>query len=151
MPVEVVKLCHADAATVCGAGELAMLTLAISMSPVTLALFSLGTAVLSLFSLLLASPSCSASGLPATLDLVGAFHRGISHMAPVKLLMLKPVFCHLRQGVPDRSRARRPALIAPWFALGPSLWAVNPLMLFGVPLGSMVPSSLRSVSNKIFY
>lgn len=65
----------------------------------------------------------------------GAVQRGISHSTPVKVLRRKPPRFHLRQGLPERSRARSPALMAPWFALGPSRW-VLPRM------GSRVPSSL---------
>jgi hypothetical protein len=83
-------------------------------------LFSLSSWLLSLFSLLL-SPDAGSSESPLTLALGGAVQRGISQLTPVKLLSRKPPFCHLRQGFPERSRALRPALIAPWLALGPSL------------------------------
>jgi len=75
-------------------------------------LFSLSIWLLSLFSLLL-SPDADPSELPSTLIFGGAFHRGISQTTPVKLLSLKLPFCHLRHGLPVRSRARRPALMAP--------------------------------------
>jgi hypothetical protein len=81
-----------------------------------LLLFSLGTWLLSLFSLLL-SPEADTD--PSVLVLVsrvtfgGAFQRGISQTTPVKLFSVKLPFCHLRHGFPVRSRARRPALIAP--------------------------------------
>lgn len=48
-----------------------------------------------------------------------------AHAYPVKLLTLKPVFCHFRVGLPVLSRARRQALMAPWFAFGPSLGAAG--------------------------
>lgn len=70
----------------------------------------------------------------------GAFQRGISQTTPVKLFSWKPPLCQRRQGAPERSRARRPALIAPWLALGPSLCAAAPAL--PVALGSIVPSSL---------
>jgi hypothetical protein len=110
----------------------------ISTSP-PLLLASLFTWLLSsLFSLLLLSeagvePSADDSGR----DLGGAVHRGISQTTPVKLLSVKPPFCHLRHGLPERSSARRPALIAPWLALGPSLWAA-----WDPRPPSTVPSSL---------
>ena len=92
-----------------------------------------------LFSLLLLSADPVESGLTLSgRDLGGAVQRGTSHKTPVKLFNLKPPLAHLRQGLPDRSRARRPALIAPWFALGPSLWYAPPAR----ELGSIEPSSL---------
>lgn len=95
----------------------------------------------SLFSLLLPSADGAAesSALDSGTVRGGAVQRGISQTTPVKLLSLKPPLAHLRQGLPDRSRARRPALMAPWFALGPSLWADGRPV---VPLWSIVPSSL---------
>jgi hypothetical protein len=78
-------------------------------------------------------PSADDSGR----DLGGAVHRGISHTTPVNVLSVKPPLFHLRQGLPDRSSARRPALMAPWLALGPSLCAARELRP-----PSMVPSSL---------
>lgn len=48
-----------------------------------------------------------------------------AHAYPVKLLTLKPVFCHFRVGLPVLSRARRHALMAPWLAFGPSLGAAG--------------------------
>lgn len=62
---------------------------------------------------------------------------GTSQTIPVKLFSWKALFCHLRQGFPDRSRARRPALIAPWLALGPNLWPVIPAPIAGD--GLLVP------------
>lgn len=98
--------------------------------------------VSSLFSLLLPSADGAAesSALDPGLVRGGAVHRGISQETPVKLLSLKPPLAHFRQGLPDRSRARRPALMAPWFALGPSLWADGRAAAL---LWSMVPSSNR--------
>jgi uncharacterized membrane protein YbhN (UPF0104 family) len=102
-----------------------------------LLLFSLSTWLLSLFSLLL-PPEADAEPSVLVLDSIvilgGAVHRGISQVTPVKLLSLKPPFCHLRHGFPVRSRARSPALIAPWLALGPSLWAAVPFAALGAVL-----------------
>ena len=109
-----------------GAGELALLLALLPSStsaPALLfSLFSLAIWLLSLFSLLL-SPDAESPDVPSALTFGGAVQRGISQTTPVKLLSVKLPFCHLRQGLPDLSRARRPALIAPWLALGPSLWA----------------------------
>lgn len=79
---------------------------------IPLLLFSLSSWLLSLFSLLL-SPDAGSSDLTSGLGLGGAVQRGSSQTTPVKLLTLKPPFCHLRQGLPDRSRALKPAFIAP--------------------------------------
>jgi len=107
-----------------GAGELtlllAVLPSSMSAPPLLFSLFSLSIWLLSLFSLLL-SPEAESPNVPSALTFGGAVQRGISQTTPVKLLSLKLPFCHLRQGLPDRSRARRPALMAPWLALGPSL------------------------------
>src|SRR5690349_4050628 len=117
-------------------GELAMST---SWTPL---LFSLSTWLFSLFSLLLL-PDAEPSDWPLTVTFGGARQRGMSQLVPVKLLMLKPPFCHLRQGAPERSRARSPALIAPWLALGPSLCAAAaPAPLRLEPRPSAAPSSL---------
>jgi hypothetical protein len=139
-----------------GAGELAATALGgplrISTSPSTallavVLLTSLltGTASSGLssldsgFSLVLFSAETVADSSDAgwEADLGGAVQRGISQTTPVKLLSLNPPLFHLRQGAPERSRARRPALMAPWLALGPSLWAA-----LALALGSIVPSSL---------
>lgn len=131
------------AAMATGAGELsaAMLgVLCISMSLPLLLASLLIWLLSSLFSLPLllstdagVDPSIDESGR----GFGGAVQRGISQMTPVKVLSVKPPFVHFRQGLPDRSKARRPALMAPWLALGPSLWDARP---FRPP--SMVPSSL---------
>jgi hypothetical protein len=109
-----------------------LLTAAISRSG-PLLLFSLSIWLLSLFSLLL-SPDADPSELPSAVIFGGAVQRGNSHTTPVKLFILKDPFCHLRHGLPDRSRARKPALIAPWFAFGPSLCAAVP----GAALGALL-------------
>lgn len=81
------------------------------------------------------TPSGVTSVVSMGFGLGGAVQREISHSTPVKVLRRKPPLFHLRQGLPVRSRARRPALMAPWFALGPSRWALP-------RAGSRVPSSL---------
>lgn len=132
------------AATGIGAGELAFTlgAMLVGCSPSTwLPLFSLFIWLPSLwFSLLLLSADAAAesSEVASGFGFGGAVQRGISHTTPVKLLTRKPPLAHLRQGAPDRSSARSPALIAPWLAFGPSLWYVPP---FWRPLGSIVPSS----------
>jgi hypothetical protein len=134
-----------------GAGELAAAglgtALCISTSmllplPGSLLLLSLLVTPFSLFSLLLPSAETTAGSSDGTsgLGLGGAFHRGTSQATPVKLLSWKPPLAHFRQGFPDRSRARRPALMAPWLALGPSLCAAVPLVF---PPSTRVPSSLQ--------
>ena len=111
-----------------GAGELAfMLGATLGCSPSAwLALFSLfiWRPSLLLFSLLLLSAEAAADDSVGASGwgFGGALQRGISQTTPVKVLTLKPPLDHLRQGAPDRSSARSPALIAPWFAFGPSLW-----------------------------
>ena len=96
-----------------GAGELA------TTEGLTAGLLSLPTLLL-LFSLLwLLEVPCSLSE-PNAFGF-GVRHEGISQTLPVNDLILKPVLSHFLQALPVRSRARSPALIAPWFALGPSL------------------------------
>ena len=129
-----------------GAGELtlllAVLPSSMSAPPLLFSLFSLSIWLLSLFSLLL-SPEAESPNVPSALTFGGAVQRGISQTTPVKLLSVKLPFCHLRQGLPERSSARRPALIAPWLALGPSLWAAVALAARGAVLEwSIEPSSL---------
>jgi len=66
--------------------------------------------------------SCAEPLAPFSIDkLLVPFHEGSSHVWPVKLFSWKPLFCHRRQGAPDRSSALKLALIKPVFALGPSL------------------------------
>jgi hypothetical protein len=125
---------------------LTMLPCSMSAPPLLFSLFSLSIWLLSLFSLLL-SPDAESPEVPSAFTFGGAVQRGISQVTPVKLLSLKLPFCHLRHGFPDRSRARRPALIAPWLALGPSLWAAPvPFAARGAVLEwSIEPSSLSHV------
>lgn len=103
-------------------------------------LLSLATALLSLTSLLppvesdLTSPGNS-----------GARQLGMFQTVPVKDLSCRPLRSHFRQGLPLRSSARRPALMAPVLALGPSLWAGTPVPLAALALSpewSIVPSGL---------
>lgn len=114
-----------------GAGDevFPLATLFISTSPPPLLLLALASSCpFNLFSLLLllspetdtAPVSDISSSMPF---LVGAVQRGISQTTPVKLLRVNPPRAHLRHGLPDRSSARSPALIAPWFALGPNFAA----------------------------
>lgn len=140
---------YAPAAMGTGAGDDAGMlgTLVISTSPPEL-LFSLLVttgrwSALSLFSLLLSAVDTAAeagasSGVTSTtsLGLGGATQRWISHSTPVKVLSRKFPLFHLRHGLPVRSRARRPALMAPWLALGPRRCALP-------RAGSRLPSSLE--------
>lgn len=125
-----------------GAGELSTAMAsppALSAPPL---LLSLATALLSLTSLLppvesdLTSPGNS-----------GARQLGMFQCVPVKDFSWRPFRSHLRQGLPLRSSARRPALMAPVLALGPSLCAgtvvlLLPGLLLLSPEWSIVPSGL---------
>lgn len=141
-----VKVRRYDAATTAmGAGDEAWMLGALCIStsgPLLLLETLLPSFPFSLFSLLLPSAEGAAESSVPDSGLVrgGAVHRGISQTTPVKLLSLKPPLAHLRQGLPERSRARRPALMAPWLALGPSLWADGRAAAL---LWSIVPSSLH--------
>lgn len=119
-------------------------------------LLSLGTALLAMLALassLEPELSLFTSPLKLELSLFGALHVPTSQLTPPMLLREKPLRSHLRQGFPDLSSARRPALIAPVLAFGPSLCAVigatppnGPFL--GAAVGSadrsMVPSALCS-------
>lgn len=147
------KLCKVEeniqaAAIGTGAGEwpVAMLgVLCISTSPMFWLASLLTWLLASLFSLPLLLSTDAGVVVPSADDsgwgFGGAVQRGISHWTPVNVLSVKPPLAHFRHGLPDRSKARSPALMAPWLALGPSLWAARP---FRPP--SMVPSSLLSWS-----
>lgn len=136
-------------------GELAWLLATVGTSTSTpLWLFSLSRALLLLLALL--SPSSTgrlrslSSPFVFKIDIFGARHDGSCHVTPVKLLTLNPLRSHLRHGFPVRSSARRPALIAPWLALGPSLWVASGATVVqgravGVPF-SMAPCSLYGES-----
>jgi hypothetical protein len=139
-------------AAMAGAGELSIPVIIVvsiivvsPLSPPWLSL-SLGMALLpggltSLELSLLVSPLAS---IPLVRE--GAPQDDMPHTAPVKDLSCKPFFSQRRQGLPERSRARRPALMAPVLALGPSLWAATlPTGLMGTPPSaerSMEPSGL---------
>lgn len=70
-----------------------------------------------------------------------AFHEGSSTTEPVKVRILKPVFCHfLALNLPVRSRLRRLALIAPALAFGPSFCAGAGAAKGVVELGSLIMS-----------
>lgn len=131
-----------------GAGEDAFMlgALRISASALLLLLLALGPSrPFSLFSLplLLSTEGAPESSLPDSgVFFGGAVHRGTSQTTPVKLLSVKPPRAHLRHGLPDLSSARRPALMAPWFALGPSLCAPAARL---AAEWSIVPSSLWSL------
>lgn len=105
------------AATGAGAGDesLTLGKLRISTSPPALLLLGLFSSwPFSLFSLLLLSAeSAGVSSDSLSIFLGGAFQRGISHTTPVKVFMVKPPLVHLRHGLPDLSKARSPALMAP--------------------------------------
>lgn len=111
-------------------------------------LFSL-TALLSSLTFVSLEPVESLLTSSAKAELrAGAFHEGTSHTTPVKLRSLKPFFSHLRTlNLPVRSRARRPALIAPWFALGPSFWMGVAPARGVLLLGSLTMSALCGVSK----
>lgn len=138
---------HHDAEMAMGAGEEALTLGALCTSaspPLLLLLPLLATWPSSLFSLpllLSAAEGAPESSVVDSEGLGGAVQRGISQTTPVKVLRVKPPLAHRRQGLPLRSRARRPALMAPWLALGPSLCA--PAARFAAFVWSMVPSSLR--------
>ena len=110
----------------------------VSIKPALL-LFSLGTALLSLIFAVSLVPVVSllTSPFSSTVVFLGERQVGTDQLMPVKLLSWNPFFSHLRQGFPDRSRARRPALMAPWLALGPSFWVEDGI----TPLGVLSPFS----------
>ena len=121
-------------------------------STTALRLASLPTALLLLrgtfslfeFGVVLCSPSLTVLATARG----GAPQDGRCHTTPVKLLTLKPFFSHLRQGLPVRSRARRPALMAPWLAFGPSLWPARGAGVVHGRLGSSptVPSLRKGLA-----
>jgi len=135
-----------------GAGELAAgvdKTIGSAWSPALLSMaVSLSVGLRSLLLCWDTSLMSLNSSLFRDADFSFPFQDGISQMTPVKLFRWNGLRIHFRQGLPDRSSARKPALIAPWFALGPSLWpptpATAPTEVFA--LWSIVPSSLQEVS-----
>jgi hypothetical protein len=134
--------CDHDTAATAGAGELAGSTTAgmgVSTSP-PLLLFSLATTLLSCVGLgasLDPLDSLFTSPAKSDWDRVGAVQVGDAHRTPVKLLTWNPFFAHRRHFLPVRSRARRLALMAPWFALG---------LILGADTGTLMPltPSLRT-------
>ena len=50
---------------------------------------------------------------PSSIFVFGARQEGISQVTPVNVLRRKPDLAHFLHGLPDLSRARSPALIAP--------------------------------------
>lgn len=118
-------------------------------SPSPELLFSLGTALLPLTvsvpgtnpALVSASPLSRAAILPSPfsgLAILWLRQVGSCQPIPVKLLRRRACFSHLRQGAPERSNARRPALMAPVLAFGPSRWAAGTLP--GSPPSSLFAS-----------
>lgn len=99
-------------------------------SPSPELLFSLGTPLAPLLVLLSFSAVSRAASLvspsplfsSSTFGGLGARQLGSCQRIPVKLFNWNGLRSHLRHGAPVRSSARRPALIAPVLALGPSLW-----------------------------
>jgi hypothetical protein len=134
-----------------GAGELARPSIAIGTGVVPCPLSPLFSLTALLSSLTLGSLEPVESLLTSSekvAERLGAFHEGTSHTTPVKLRNLKPFFSHLRHlNLPVRSRARRPALMAPWFALGPSFEAGVAAAKGLLVLGSLIMSPLWAVSK----
>lgn len=112
------------------------------MSPSPELLFSLGTALLPFIvsvpgavkvgfvSLSPLSRAVVVTVLPSAFSNFAracVFHDGSCQRIPVKDLKRSGCFSHLRQGAPVRSKARRPALMAPVLAFGPSRWAAATL------------------------
>lgn len=99
-------------------------------SPSPELLFSLGTALVPLRTLLSLSPVSEAISLgwpdSSTLSGLGDRQVGSCQTMPVKLFSCNGFFSHLRQGAPERSKARRPALMAPVLALGPGRGPTGP-------------------------
>lgn len=114
-----------------------------------LRLESLGRALLSIVGLM--SPVLELSLLTSPLKVdeerIGADQDPMAQLTPVKLLRAKPLRCHFRVGLPDLSKARRFALMAPVFALGLSLCAAAVGAVAGLGASfdlSIVPSALVS-------
>lgn len=133
---------------IAGAGDCAELGGSDVRSASPALLFSLGTALLNGFALLSLSPLTTAATPFASSPLDSTVCCGFwvcqldrPQTTPVKLFSWNGLRSHLRHGVPLRSSARRPALMAPWLALGPSLWLGG--MSFDV---SSALSSLQSMS-----
>lgn len=130
-----------------GAGESVTLAGSGVKSPSPRLLFSLGAALPVWLALLSLSPFSITPSLASpfgwsALGGLGARQVGSSQTTPVKLFNWNGLRSHRRHGVPLRSRARSPALMAPWLALGPSLCVVGASLV-----GSTVPSSLDQFSQ----
>jgi len=99
-----------------GAGELAAGVDSAIDSGRGAGLSSMATSLSGFMSLLLCMDTSLASlvlSLLSEVDLFPPFHEDISQTTPVKLLTVNALRSHLRHGLPDLSRARRPAFIAP--------------------------------------
>ena len=126
-----------DQATIIGAGELSIPTPPIT--PLRL-LSSLPTPLLSALVLFTTSPT----------SLSGAFHVANPHIVPVKLLICKGFRSHFRQAFPERSSARRLALMLPVLALGPRRVPAGwPLAVCFLPLVVVVAGAVGSVVRSI--
>lgn len=129
-----------------GAGELSI-PFVISTS---ILLLSLGSALLP-FGFISLEPVLSLLTSPENESRVGAFHDGIAHIVPVNDLSWNGLRSHRRHGLPVRSSARSPALMAPVFAFGPSLCAGTGFVLAAGAFlvssfeRSIVPSGLSSM------
>jgi hypothetical protein len=96
-----------------GAGELAMpLVAGAGVFASTPTLLSL-TALLSSLTLSLDPVLSLFTSSEKTEVFFGARQEGTDQVTPVKLRSWKPFFSHFLHGLPVRSRARRPALMAP--------------------------------------
>jgi len=98
-----------------GAGELDISGSAGLPLASPLLLFSLWTALLAGSPLATVEPEVSlfTSPLKEVVKIPGVRHDGKPHPIPVKLLTSKDLRSHRRQGLPERSSARKPAFIAP--------------------------------------
>lgn len=139
---------HYAANAMTGAGEVAILAGRGVSSPSPELLFSLGIMLPSPLALLSLSPVSRAPSLPSR-SMSSFFGLGVRQMGtcqntPVKLFSPNGFRCHFRHGAPVRSSARRPALMAPWLALGPSLCGAGMSLAW-----SMVPSSLLPVGTTV--
>ena len=148
IPVCISRCDYEAAAT--GAGELAKPLSAdgtgVPASPMA-PLFSLMALLSSLILVSLEPVLSLLTSSEKTDDFLGARQLGTSQATPVKLRIWKPFFSHLRQGLPVRSRARRPALMAPMLALGPSFGAPAAAAKGPLWFGSLIMSPLGDVSD----
>ena len=139
-----------EVTAITGAGELPAWVGKGVTSPSPELLFSLPTALTLLLALLSLSPVGVVPALPAdVLSIFLAFgvrQVGTCQTTPVKLFSWKGLRSHLRHGFPVRSRARKPALMAPRLAFGPSLCVAAGASPETRPVLSIVPSSLSNES-----